>query len=103
RHFKDRSGSDRKRLRTCRQLPGGPSMPRRATLSIAATAILVAGLLLPMSGSAVAQPSVPIGDRHPGRDWMGSQVAAHMPKSATNAAMGTAVVQTPGLDVSSWQ
>jgi GH25 family lysozyme M1 (1,4-beta-N-acetylmuramidase) len=78
-------------------------MQRRATVSIAAAAVTVGGLFVPMSGAAAAKPTVPIVDRHPDRDWMGSQVASHMAKNATNAAAASAVVQTPGLDVSSWQ
>ncbi len=75
-------------------------MLRRATVSIAAVAATC--LLLPMNGAA-AKPTVPVADRHPDRDWMGSQVAVHTAKGAGKAAVANAVVQTPGLDVSSWQ
>ena len=76
-------------------------MLRRATVSIAAVAATC--LLLPMNGAA-AKPTVPVADRHPDRDWTDPQVAVHTAAAAPGkAAVANAVVQTPGLDVSSWQ
>lgn len=89
------------------------SLLRRATVLVTAVATVAAGgVLLPTAGAAAAAPStVPVADRHPDQDWMGSQVAKHMrtkaaatPNSTGAAAtMSGVVAQTPGLDVSSWQ
>lgn len=89
------------------------SVLRRATVSVTALATVAAGgVLLPTTGALAAPSTVPIADRHPDRDWMGSQVAKHMPKTVGSAAISTsagpavfrtAVPQTPGLDVSGWQ
>ena len=63
------------------------------------------------SAFAVAVPasaSASTVHRHPELDWLGSQVAKHQSQVSTAsrasvASSNLAVVQTPGLDVSSWQ
>lgn len=69
---------------------------RFAALSVAA---LLCGALV-----ATAQPAGASADpiTHPGRDWLGSQVAKHEPGSG-RMLIRPNVVQTPGLDVSGWQ
>jgi GH25 family lysozyme M1 (1,4-beta-N-acetylmuramidase) len=51
-----------------------------------------------------AQPAGASADpvSHPERDWLGSQVAKHQPKSGASVVRPD-VAQTPGLDVSGWQ
>jgi GH25 family lysozyme M1 (1,4-beta-N-acetylmuramidase) len=81
------------------------SVLRRAAVSVTALATVATGgvLLPPAGGATAAAPPVPIADRHPNRDWMGSQVAKHLPKTAGAAASSSTVPQVPGLDVSGWQ
>jgi GH25 family lysozyme M1 (1,4-beta-N-acetylmuramidase) len=69
---------------------------RFTALSIAAA---LCGALLAAAPSAGAATG-PV--THPERDWLGSQVAKHQPATGGPVVQPN-VVQTPGLDVSSWQ
>ncbi|MBW8483486.1 lysozyme [Actinomadura sp. PM05-2] len=62
----------------------------------AATAASVAAVSAPAASAAPPPVS------HPERDWMGSQVAEHMPDGPSSPPPSLAA-QTRGLDVSGWQ
>ncbi len=80
-----------------RRSPHKARTSRLAALSVAA---LVCGALALGTQPAGAAAHNPV--THPERDWLGSQVAKHEPSSGSRIIRPHAV-QTPGLDVSSWQ
>jgi GH25 family lysozyme M1 (1,4-beta-N-acetylmuramidase) len=78
-------------------LKRAPRTPRLKLLSVAALVCGASVLAAAPAGAATKDPVT-----HPGRDWLGSQVAKHESASGS-MIVAPAVVQTPGLDVSSWQ
>jgi GH25 family lysozyme M1 (1,4-beta-N-acetylmuramidase) len=76
-----------------------PRAGLKSRLAALSVATVVGGALF-----AAAQPAGASADpvTHPERDWLGSQVAEHVPGSG-KVLLRPAVAQTPGLDVSSWQ
>jgi GH25 family lysozyme M1 (1,4-beta-N-acetylmuramidase) len=81
-------------------LKRSPRTGHKSRLAALSVATLVCGALF----AAAAQPAGASADpvTHPERDWLGSQVAKHVPGSG-RTLVRQAAAQTPGLDVSSWQ
>lgn len=76
-------------------------IPRHAGFAAVSAAVTLAAFVaVPVEAAAYA--SAPVSQRHPDRDWLGSQVALHTPRQSANAGAPN-VTQTPGLDVSSYQ
>jgi GH25 family lysozyme M1 (1,4-beta-N-acetylmuramidase) len=81
------------------RLKRSPRTARTSSFAVLAVAAAMCGALF-----TAAQPAGASADpvTHPERDWLGSQVARHQPKSGASVVRPN-VAQTPGLDVSGWQ
>ncbi|WP_405584560.1 lysozyme [Streptomyces sp. NBC_01190] len=76
---------------------------RRSLTGVGGALFVLLVLVTAVPGAATgATPVSRHEPAHPGRDWMGSTVAAHEGRSGT-AGTTTSATKTPGFDVSNWQ
>jgi GH25 family lysozyme M1 (1,4-beta-N-acetylmuramidase) len=87
------------------QSPVSPQPLARRLLAVAGGLLTAAALLTAAPTAQAAAPGAGGGVTHPDQDWMGSTVAAHEDRSASDAPVTLTpnVTQTPGFDVSHWQ